>query len=728
MRIQFLSLVWPSAAAILIAVAYTGALYFKNRKDELDWRWRIILCTLRFLFVFLLCFLLFSPPIRMKRERMEKPVCYLAFDESASMRAALNEAYRKDLPDSGTFTPSDFSKMIHRNTDRLAMRLSKRFDVRTLGFGLSVKAAPDFSLQEPATDYAALFGHIKQACSGKDNVLTVIISDGNVNLGEEPLSAYRNLAFPCYTVAVGDTTQHPDLFIEEIFFNRYAFKGNLFPVQVRIGQKRCPQARSRLRLLKNGQTVQESEVVFEGKRELTVEWECMAEESGLQAYQVVLDAIKEEHDKGNNRRPFGVQVLENRQKILIIAHAPHPDISCLRQSLQQQEKYHTDLVLAKDLAPYLQHPSRLESYDLIVLHGLPSVAFPLTGLNEILNRKPLFYMITPSTQLSAFDKESSGVGGGRQSGSFVEAQGTVPALFGLFNVSEDDKRRWASFPPLWVPFASCSPVAGSQTILNQVIMQVATDAPLLWLFTQGNRRAGLLAGSGLWKWPLANYQETGDTESFKLLIDRVVQLLCEARPENNLMVRCPSAIRNTEKLQVMAELYNAAFEKTAQAEIRFTVTAHSSEAETDKSRNNLRYEFLFLPEGDHYRLDAGFLPEGDYRYEASTTVGEQTYKTAGGFSVSNPQLENLQQPTRPDLLRNLALTYNGGFFYAGSPANPQPDVWEELADAIESRNDLKPQLYTEDTYLSLLDKTPLLAVLLLLPCLEFLARRRFGNL
>lgn len=708
-----------------VAALYAALLYTRNRKDELDRSWRIILCTLRFLFVFLLCFLLFAPPIKMKRERMEKPVCYLALDESFSMRAALNEDYRREQPDSGDFSPSDFSQAVQRHFQRLAGRLSKRFEVRTLGFGLSAKTAPDFSFREPATDYAALFGHIGQSCTNKDNALTILVSDGNVNLGEEPLSAYRNLAFPCYTVAVGDTTPHPDLFIEEVLFNRYAFKGNLFPIQVRIGQYRSPQARSRLRLLTNGQVVQESEVAFEGRRELTVEWECMAEESGLSTYQVVLEPVTEERDRENNRRNFRVQVLENKQKILLIAHAPHPDLSCLRQSLRQQEKYQTDLVLAKDLTPYRQNPSRLEAYDLIVLHGLPSAAYPLNELSEILSHKSLFYMITPSTRLSALGKKL-GVEGGRQSGSFAEAQGTVPTSFGLFNVSEEDKRRWASFPPLWVPFAACAPVAGSQTVLNQIVMQMPTDAPLLWIVPQGNRCTGLLAGSGLWKWPLANYQETGNTESFNLLIDRMVQLLCEARPENNLMVRCPSLIRNTEKLQVTAELYNAAFERTAQAEIRFTVRARSSN--TDKSRNDLRYEFLFLPEGDRYRLDAGFLPEGDYLYEASATVGGETYKTEGGFSVSDPQLENLQQPTHPALLRNLAHTYNGGFFYTGNPANPKLSVWDELAEAIENRNDLKPQLYIEESYLSLLDRTPLLLLLLLLPCLEFLARRRFGNL
>ena len=713
-----LSSVWPLAAALLVAAAYAGALYLRNRKDELGRNWRIILCTFRFGFVFLLCLLLFLPPVRIKREVIEKPVCYLAVDESASMRGALNADCRKALSDSGAFVPSAFSAEIHRQINRLSDRLSKRFDVRTLGFGLRVHPAPGFSFEEPATDYAALFGHIGQAAVGQESALAVIVSDGNVNLGEEPVAAYRKLAFPCYTVAVGDTTLYPDLFIEEVLFNRYAFKGNRFPLRIRMAQHRAPMAKTRLRLISDGKELQACDIDFGGKEELTVEWECMAEESGMKRYQVMLDAVEEENDRENNRREFRVQVLDNRQKILLIAHAPHPDISCLRQSLNQQEKYKLDLVLAQDMAPYLQNPKRFDAYDLVVLHGLPSASFPLDGLQAVWDRKPIFYMLTPSTLLSAFDKETVGVGGGRQSGSFAAAQGTVPASFGLFNVSGEDKRRWASFPPLWVPFAACAPVAGSQTVLNQVIMQVTTDEPLLWIVRQGNRSAGLLAGSGLWKWRLANYQETGDTESFDRLIDRVVQLLCEVRPENNLTVRCPATIRNTEKLEVYAELYNAAFEKTPDAEVRFTVEA----------QNDLRYEFLFLPEGDNYRLDAGFLPKGDYRYAASATIGEQTYRAEGVFSVSDPRIENPQQPTRTELLRNLALTYNGGFFYAGGPEKPQPAAWDELFKAIESRNDLKPRLHTEESYLSLLEKTPLLILLLLLSCLEFLARRRFGNL
>ena len=699
---QFFSGIWCWVFALLTASAYAAGLYYKNKKDELAKGWRLVLAAVRFGFVFLICLLFFFPLIKIKRERIEKPLCFLVLDQSSSMRGAADSAF------------------LVQNFNQLAQSLSEKFEVRKLGFGQDATANPDFTFNASATDFSKAFKLIRQQNPNNEPAVTVLFSDGNNNIGQEPVSAYRNLAFPIYTVGFGDTNLYPDLFIGQVLVNRYAYKGSTFPVHIRLGQKRAPQAASRLRLEDaGGRILKDTLIAFEGKREQSVEWNIETQDSGICRYTLRLGSLQDEYDLQNNRRVFSVQVLENRQKILVLAHAPHPDLGCLRQSLQQQEKYSTDIVLAKDLADLAKNPARMESYDLVILHGLPSSRYPLREIKPLLEKKNLFYMLTASTSWPLFNQAEAGITIQPRGNRWNEAQAHFNAGFSLFNVSAQDKALWENFPPLQTPFALFNPISGGQSLFTQSILQVPTADPLLWISPPGNRRTALCCGTQLWKWRLANYQEKENTESFDLLLDKCLQLLCSAKPESNLNLHCPQTLRTTERLTVTAFLYNASFEKVENAPISFSLSRKDAQTE---------YAFEFVPENDHYTLDAGFLPEGEYRYTAQASVGGETYRSYGFLTVSDPQLENPKQAADHALLRNLALTYQGEFFYAGKSAQENPGFRKKIEQTLLHRQDLAPRLKSEENYFSPLHRQDLLIILLLLLSLEYFARKRFGNL
>ncbi len=50
------------------------------------------MACLRFGFVFFICLLFFFPLVKIKRERIEKPRCFLLLDQSSSMRGAADTA------------------------------------------------------------------------------------------------------------------------------------------------------------------------------------------------------------------------------------------------------------------------------------------------------------------------------------------------------------------------------------------------------------------------------------------------------------------------------------------------------------------------------------------------------------------------------------------------------------------------------------------------------------
>ena len=189
-----------------------------------------------------------------------------------------------------------------------------------------------------------------------------------------------------------------------------------------------------------------------------------------------------------------------------------------------------------------------------------------------------------------------------------------------------------------------------------------------------------------------------------------MQLLSTEKPKENLVIQCPETLSSSDNLSVRATLYNASFEKIDNADIHFVLH------EEDSGRE---YDFLFAPDGDAYRLDAGTLPEGDYTSTASACLGDRTYRSKGRVTVEAGRLENPQLPANIALLRNLALSYQGEFFYHD---------FTSPAKALSQRKDLKPRIHYREVYVSPLEAKWMLVLLLCLLCVEYLGRKVFGNL
>lgn len=664
-----------------VAALYAALLYTRNRKDELGKPWRYTLAALRFAFVFLLCFVLFSPLYKIHRQEIRKPVCFVAVDESASMRDAL--------------TPATLSA-IHK----LCTHLEDNFEVREIRFG-----------DAESTNFENLFNTIKQQAQGNPDACVLLISDGNVNMGANPLHAYRSCALPLFCIGLGDTTLHADTYIGDIQYNPYAFKGNVFPVRIQVGKRLLAQGKARLRLSLQGEVLEESEMDFGTWKsdETEIEYEVPATEAGVFRYQISLSAQEGERDLQNNTASFRIKVLENKRKILILGQTAHPDMGALTRSLATSGKYETDVRTLQEARASDFGPKQLRDYDLILLHGLPSAREDLHGFDEVLREKPVWYIVSASTDLGKLSRRETGLNITPR-GGWSEAQAALSPDFSLFEIPKDEAEAYRRFPPLYTPFARYETASGGECVFYQDILQTPTRDPLFWVNTSTPYPVAVVTGHGLWRWRITDYQNHGNTRIFDRLTDRLVQILSTERPKENLVIQCPETLSSAENLLVRATLYNASFEKVDNANIRFVLRHEES---------GKNYDFLFAPDGDAYRLDAGTLPEGDYTYTASAQLGENSYRNTGRVTVEAGHLENPQLPANIALLRNLALSYQGEFFYHDFTAPAQ---------ALSQRKDLKPRIREREVYVSPLETKWVLVLLLCLLGVEYLGRKVFGNL
>src|SRR5690606_25623698 len=118
--------------------------------------------------------------------------------------------------------------------------------------------------------------------------------------------------------------------------------------------------------------------------------------------------------------------------------------------------------------------------------------------------------------------------------------------------------------------------------------------------------------------------------------------------------------------------YSDAFERINSEEVTIEITNDQGD----------HFDFTFDVRGNGYYLDAGNLPVGNYNFEASVTIGNQTYSESGKFAVTEVNLENVVIRANHRMLYQLAAQSGGGFF--------APTQADEIIRQLKESNHLKP--------------------------------------
>jgi hypothetical protein len=73
-----------------------------------------------------------------------------------------------------------------------------------------------------------------------------------------------------------------------------------------------------------------------------------ADKKGVRKFTVSLAPVKNELSVQNNTETFYIEVLDARQKILLLYDGPHPDISVIKQSVESNRNFEVKAVLTTD--------------------------------------------------------------------------------------------------------------------------------------------------------------------------------------------------------------------------------------------------------------------------------------------------------------------------------------------------------------------------------------------
>ncbi len=688
---------WFITFCLLLGVVYAIALYFKDNKFTESPKWSTwVMGILRFLSVSGIAILLLSPLVKSITEEIKQPIVIIAEDGSQSIIASLSdeeiEAKKQEL-----------------NT--ISDQLSEKYEVKRLVIGDQIENGGVDSFGFKVTNLSESLEFIYDNY-GDQNLGAIILStDGIYNEGKNPLYAKVNLTSPLYVVAQGDTTVKKDVSIKNVFNNKIAYLGDKFSIQVDIAAKNCIGKSTNLSVSRteNGNTKRlKSENIRINKEDYFTTKEIIldADKVGLNKYRIALTPIDGEVTTANNYKDIFIEVLDARQKILLLAHGAHPDLSAMKSIITSNKNYEVDIHFPEDT------DLNVSKYDLVVLHNLPSDKYPVAVELSNINKKrtPRLFLIGAQTSLVGINKAQDNIKIEGNSASLEDIQADVVRTFNSFTVDDQLGANLKGFPPLIAPFGQYTSPSGANVLLTQNIKKIETKYPLLSFKDQSGVKTGVWVGEGVWKWRLFDYLQNENYDVVTSVVNKAIQFLSTKEDKRKFRVSSSKNLyKENEQIALDAQLYNDNYEMINEPDVFVTLI----------NQDKKEYKYTFSRSSNYYTLSAGMLPAGRYSYVSKVNYAGEALEQKGSFSVQNIQLELYDLTARHGLLRALTEKYGGEVFVSGKSTG--------LADKILTNSKIKPVVYQSSDTESVMNFKWLFGLLMLLLSLEWFLRRYMGS-
>ncbi len=687
---------WFLVFCALLGLGYAMLLYFRDTTfREQAPRLHITLGVLRWLVVTILSALLLSPILKNLITETKKPIVVMAQDESESVATDLQgpalDQYKQQW-------------------QALRDNLAEQYEVHELAFGDQVREGVNFDFKDKVTNISEALRTVYDLYGGQNLGAVVLASDGVYNEGSNPAYSDAPLAAPVYTVGLGDPTPKKDLLVKRVFTNKLAYLGDKFTMQVDVAATNCAGAQTVLTVSKvNGDQVRQIQSmpinVASNDFFVTKEVQIEADQPGIVQYLITVANIPGEASTVNNRREVLIDILDARQKILLLANSPHPDLTALRQTLEANKNY--QISIAYIGAAGLD----VSKFDFVVLHNLPSASNDISGILNTLNDKhiPRLFIAGMQTNFAALAKAQGLVNAQSDGKQSDDVQAKVSPKFAAFALAPKVLEELPRFNPITSPFGNFSATPQAQVLLYKRIGKVDTDQPLLAVGETNGIKTGVFLGEGFWEWRLFDYLQHQNHEIFDELVGKTVQYLSVKEDKRKFRVNIDKSIFNeNEAITFGAELYDDNYELTNESDVSMSV------------RNSAGQEFTytFNKLGKAYTLNAGILPVGNYTYKATTNFNGQNLTYEGKFSVRAIQLELFETAANHGALRQLSEKFGGEFVL--------PTDMASIAEKIKSKGTVKPVIYQSIKTNPFINLKWIFALLAGLLAVEWFLRRYFG--
>jgi len=673
------------ALSIIMAAGISYFLYFRNADSvSLTTYQKIFLAILRCLSLFLIFLFILSPLLERSKKIKQLPILAVAFDNSQSV-----------LP---------YEASYNELTKALKNKFADDYQLEFWSFGSKVENTESFTGTDHRSDYGQMLKSLKNNYLNKNIGALILFGDGIYNQGQDPENFASGLKFPVYSIGVGDTTRQTDASIRNVKTNKIAFLKNKFPVEIELKFLKLKNKIAYIDIENNHKSVYSTTVSITSDDDFKLEFANLeASEVGMQHYKIKIRSFDGESNLKNNEYEFVIQIMEDKQKILMLSDSPHPDLGAIRTSIEELQNYEVKVLTGNDV------PDSLLSYSLIILNQLPSVknvaSKLLTQIKE--SRIPVLFLVGPNSMLAQLNSLDMGLKI-TTSTNTEEVQSAFDSNFSLFVLSDATKEIIESSPPLLSPFGNTELSPTIQNLAFQNIRNIKTNKTMMAFGTDRGRKVGFIVGEGIWRWRLYDFQQSDNHEAFDELVQKTIQYLALKENEDNFNVYHPALFQETDDIEFTAELYNDSYQLVNSPDVSIRI----------KNDSLKEFAYLFDRTDDYYRLNAGNLEPGDYTYEADTKLGNQSFTEKGNFSIVKNEIEIQKNQADFGVLFQLS-QQTGGEFYTYENR-------EKLIDAIKANKQITVQTHKQILQTEWINLKLLFFLLIIFLGVEWFYRKYWG--
>ncbi len=690
---------WFLMFCVAIGIAFAYLLYgrksfvFHEKENKF---WKYGLATLRFLSTSLIAFLLLSLLVKTKKTEEEKPIILLLQDNSSSLNVSFGNYITKDK--------------YAQQLASLQEKIKDKYELISYNFGDALKDFQSPNYSEKETDISNAIDELFVR-HGSQNIGAVILAtDGIFNKGNSPLYNKNSILVPFYTIALGDTTLKKDALIKSVRYPEIVYLGDQFNINVQIEANHLQGQTTVLEIVApDGKSIL-NKVINITEDRFTFQADAIGDaiKPGVLQYKIRLKTMAGEAITENNFDVAYIEVIDGRQKVLMLYDAPHPDIKAFKNAIEQNKNYQFEQADIKNYA------GNYKDADLIILHGLPSIgaSSKMSVVQDIMaSNLPVLLVLSANTNLAQFNSFQKIL---QINGTSLNGNDVFPiyqSTFSKFTINENTLKVIQTLPPLLAPYGKYQIAATVEVLYKQQIGSIPTDNPLVLVNELNGKKTGFICGEGIWRWRLNEFAQNKKQDATDEIINKLVQYLTVKGDKRRFRVHTPKNVFNAnEAIQIDAELYNESYELVNDVDVNCIV----------KGDDGKDYTFTFDKTINAYTLNAGILPVGNYTVQAKATYKGKANAAICNFSVRPIIIETLNTQANHQLLHILSKQSNGKFHF--------PIDMNNILDDIEKNDKVKSILYDTFNTTPLIDMKWLFFIILLLLISEWFIRKYNGNI
>ena len=674
------------ADLVLWVILFIGTgLFVYLYKIIFNEKWHQFLISYRIIIFFILGILLLNPVINFSGEKEKKLDWAIFIDNSASIK------YHQ--------TPS--INAVQLGIESLVNKLSEKdisYHLYQFADNIQKVNSPQLIGNGVTTNIGIIPETIKQL--GNQIAGAVIISDGLITEGKDPIKDFQEFDFPIHTIGIGEGSELVDVTIESIDAPTVVLKSDWVDVNITI--QSVGNIGDRLSVsLYNNRELQGSKHIrlmgMESKKEINFRFR--PKEIGKQQYEVRISSVEDEIDIQNNRQKFSLLVLKDRYKVALLTGSPNKNTSVLKRKLKNNPRVELDHFIRitetrfqPAIKTFWESPYELIIFDNYPIKPLSSNFVRILGKKLLSNQSALFLILGPNQTIVSFNGITSILG-------VVTEDSTIESNRFYWEFVDEQIDAGGNFPPLKQNILITGKQVSSDTLA------VTEQGWPLWLRNQNGTIRTMI-----WTSPELNTlyfhdQKLSQEGSFSVIWNQSISWLLKSGGEHENFFRLnKNRYQQGEMVQVTG---TQPFEKTQDKTENIIINV------THGSTDIITRDILYNIEEQRWLGEFRAPGPGEYNYSIQLGSNQDPIQT-GTFQILESQIELNQVYLNKKLLATISNSTDGQFF-----------VWDSR-DSLFSEINPKVRREFKAEIIKFNESRVLLIIMILLLCVEWFIRRNRG--